>query len=161
MKYLDSSAVVDGEYRYQLRRQWADGPRAVWIMLNPSTADDQEDDPTIRRVVSFSARWGFGQMEVVNLFALRVSRPLHLAEYEDPVGPLNFMYLREAIMHHEMLIAAWGGSGDYARRYVQAQALSSLVNQQRKRLMCLGNTKTGDPRHPLYVKGDTRLEVYR
>lgn len=130
-------------------------------MLNPSTADGQEDDATIRRCVNFASGWGFGGIEVVNLFALRLTRPVHLTEHDDPVGPLNWLFKAEAIHYNESIIGGWGSSGDYAERYMQKGNLVALVRAEKKRVLCLGMTKAGDPRHPLYVKGDTRLEVYR
>jgi hypothetical protein len=130
-------------------------------MLNPSTADARDDDPTIRRCVGFSDRWGFGGVEVVNLFALRATRPAHLHEAADPEGPHNAHYLQGAIKRNEQLIAAWGGSGDFASRYIAASAVNEMAKAERKRLMCLGQTKGGDPRHPLYVRGDTPLQVWR
>lgn len=162
MQYLTKGCTEAGPYRYSLTRQWElDRPWAVWIMLNPSTADAEVDDPTIRRCVGFSDHWGFGGLEVVNLFALRATRPIHLKESGDPTGEDNDHYLKQAISRHEMLVAAWGGSGDFAMRYMQANEVKRMAVRAEKRLMCVGQTKGGDPRHPLYVKGDTRLEVYR
>lgn len=137
-----------GQYRYDLRRTWASGPECTFIMLNPSTADANEDDPTIRRCISFAKREGCGSLLVVNLFAFRATDPKVMADAEDPIGPRNAVFLDEAIKNHTV-IAAWGAH--------------PLARQAGKRLskeydlMCLGKTKAGAPRHPLYVRGDAPL----
>jgi len=86
----DSGAIIEGAYRYLLWRTWdASLPRALWILLNPSMADERKDDPTLRRCTRFSASWRFGGLEIVNLFALRTPYPRDLYQAADPVGPAN------------------------------------------------------------------------
>jgi hypothetical protein len=139
-------------YRYTLDRTWdASLPVALFIMLNPSTADASEDDPTIRRCRSFATREGCGGLTVVNLFALRSTDPAALTSHPDPVGPDNDTRIALALDRQPaVVIAAWG-SHPFARSRAR-QVAAPLA-----RLRCLGTTKGGDPRHPLYVRGDAPL----
>src|SRR3989449_11540410 len=97
-----------GTYRYALWRRWAAGPQVLFVMLNPSTADAQRDDPTIRRCIGFARRWGCGGIEVVNLFALRATDPRRLRYTRDPVGPENVAHLARAAGRASLVGAAWG-----------------------------------------------------
>jgi hypothetical protein len=143
----------DGAYRYLLGRRWANGPTATFVMLNPSTADAFGDDPTIRRCMGFAGSWGCGALRVLNLYALRATRPAHLWEHPDPVGPQNDEYLSVVLSSAQgvgngPLIAAWGAHArDQRVKEVLAMAGAD-------RFECLGLTKAGHPRHPLYLRGD-------
>lgn len=145
----------DRAYRYRLHRRWSsDGPLDVWVMLNPSTADALVDDPTIRRCKGFSALWGAGGIVVVNLFALRATFPSALAGHPDPVGPDNDGIIRQAVLdaHRDggRIICAWG-----AHTFAAPRALDVAEGLRGMEALCLGTTKAGAPRHPLYVRGDT------
>ena len=97
--YSRTGAEFDptGAYRYSLWREWdARAPAVAFVMLNPSTADAARDDPTIRRCASFARSWGYGSLEVVNLFAYRASEPKRLRQTPDPIGPANDDYLVDA-----------------------------------------------------------------
>ena len=142
------SAVLsaDGVYRYRLDREWIGEGRAAWVMLNPSTADAELDDPTIRRCIGFSKAWGLGALTVVNVFALRSTDPKALRGHADPVGPANDDYLRAAIDGASIVIAAWGQSWPkpFAERVGRVgQMLSGKAHH-------LGLTASGQPMHPLY-----------
>jgi hypothetical protein len=143
------SAVIseDGRYRYRLDRRWGHGPRVVWIMLNPSTADAEQDDPTLRRITAFSRGWGFSALTVVNLYAWRATDPADLWTASDPVGPDNDFHIAE-VCATSHVIAAWGA---HARldRIAAVLALPGMDG-----LRALAVTKTGQPRHPLYLRGD-------
>jgi hypothetical protein len=147
-----ASAILsdDGVYRYTLGRRWAPGPAVLWIMLNPSTADAAVDDPTIRRCIGFSKAWGYSALTVVNLFALRATNPARLYRHEDPVGPVNDAHIVTQAQRAVEAVAAWGTHGalrdraEYVRRLVDGIPL-----------VCLGVTRGGHPRHPLYVRGST------
>ncbi len=143
----------DGCYRYSLTRDWDERLGTVcWVMLNPSTADAQTDDPTIRRCIAFSQRWGYGRLVVLNLFAWRVTNPKALPLVLDPIGPANDIAALSA--GSSLIVAAWGSSYPGAlKRRVMAER-PQLV---RRGAMCLGKTASGSPRHPLYVRGDTPL----
>ena len=135
----------DRRYRYRLSRLWADGPRVTFVMLNPSTADETADDPTLRRCLGFAKAWGYGGLEVVNLYALRATDPIELWKSDDPVGPENDRYLREAGASGAPLVAAWGAHAKRAR----VQEVLSIPGFDR--LTCLRVTKMGYPSHPLYL----------
>lgn len=161
---LTSAAVVSdcGLYRYELERWWGDGPGVLWIMLNPSTADARLDDPTIRRCRGFTRAWGHDGFGVVNLFALRATKPTHLLDHPDPIGPNNEGFIRRWLQWDRvsLAVAAWGAwkvpsLPDMDRR------LLDLATEVGRPLWCLGETKHGDPRHPLYVRADQTLRRWR
>lgn len=154
--------TADNVYRYQLQRWWDERPPAVFVMLNPSTADAKVDDRTVGRVISFATNWGCGGVIVVNLFAFRATKPEHLLAATqagiDTVGPRNNAYLVEAstaAAHGGWpIIAAWGADApsDRVDRVLQLPGVG--------RFQTLGTTANGAPRHPLYVSGDTRLQPW-
>lgn len=142
-----------GRYRYRLWRIWDHGRElCCWIMLNPSTADADEDDPTIRKCRGFAIRWGFGGMVVVNLFGFRATKPAALKCVGDPVGSDNDDFLfREARVIPSSnpwpdVIAAWGTKGGS-----RAQEVLGRLGELGVRLHALRLTKDGHPEHPLYV----------
>jgi len=143
-----------GLYRYSLWRVWNPaGIRVVFIMLNPSTADAGRNDPTIRRCLKFAQQWGYGALEVVNLFAYRTSSPIALRHIENPVGIENDCSVLEAVLRSDCTVVAWGNGGSFQGR---DRIVLDLLAQQ-PALYCLGITRLGQPRHPLYVKANTRL----
>lgn len=151
------------EYRYTLTRDLGEGRDEilVWVMLNPSTADETVDDPTIRRVKSFTAREGYRHLEVVNLYALRATDPHKLMGHPDPFGPENAVAVARAINRAADIVFAWGSYFDKpARTRIEMPPIPPLAAHAGLTAKCLGKTKHGAPRHPLYVKGDTPLEVY-
>lgn len=154
------------EYRYTLRRvldpEVSASSRRLclcWVMLNPSTADDTVDDPTIRRVKRFTADAGFSELVVVNLFALRATKPKHLLTHADPVGYPNEQTMLDAMRESHSLVYAWGSWTGLRKllhpnpdRFAQVAGL---------RPYCLGKTASGAPRHPLYVRADQPLVPFR
>ena len=136
---------ADGQYRYVLGRRWADGPIARFVMLNPSTADGSQDDPTIRRCMGFAKSWDLSGIQVLNLYALRATQPAALWLADDPVGPDNDAYLVLATESHEdgVIVAAWGANAKPDR---VARVMELLQGQH---VQCLGITKAGQPKHPL------------
>lgn len=150
------TALIDGPYRYKLTRVWGPGERMVFIMLNPSTADADIDDPTIRRCIGFAKDLGFDGLEVVNLFALRSPDPAVLAKAEDPVGPLNDRFITDSA-RGGMIVAAWGAHPFAAARGAEVAA---MVAEAGETLYSLGVTKDGHPRHPLYLPGTARPEPW-
>ncbi len=148
---------INGRYRYSLWRAWsAYHPRIVFILLNPSAADGLRNDPTIRRCMGFARAWNFGSMEVVNLFAYRATECRELLKIGDPVGEENNYYLIQAVERCSTVVVGWGTWGTLLAR--DRQVLSLIADT--KDVYCLGITKDGQPRHPLYVKGDTSLVPY-
>jgi hypothetical protein len=140
-------------YRYRLRRHWGPSPRHVlFIMLNPSTADERVLDPTIRRCIGFAKAWGFGGIDVVNLFAWRATDPRLLRRIADPVGPDNDAVIAAALRQSSLAVAAWGAEALARRRAID---VGRFATRARTSLFCLGTTLHGYPRHPLYVKQTT------
>jgi hypothetical protein len=149
-------AVIDetGKYRYTLTRIWnASKPRVTFVMLNPSVADGYKDDPTVRRCIGFAQRWGYGSLEVVNMYAFRATSPSDLFLELHPVGEENDAYIRLAVQRSLCVIAAWGAQGNDP---IQLRKTLSLISNA----FCLGRTKNGYPRHPLYVGYDVDPQLY-
>ncbi|MCP2728314.1 DUF1643 domain-containing protein [Limnofasciculus baicalensis] len=156
---MRKDAVIVGLYRYSLWREWdTNAPRVAFVMLNPSRADATNDDPTLRRCINFAQSWGYGSLEVVNLFAYRASKPAELKKVTDPVGSENDHYLEKAIKSADKIIVAWGNHGILRHRY--KVVLNMLAGLDGLQLYCLGTTKKGHPRHPLYLKSDTKPVTY-
>lgn len=157
------SAVISlcGLYRYELRRVLAgDGDgQCVFVMLNPSTADAETDDPTVRRCINFAHLWGCSELVVVNLFAFRASSPKDMMAASDPVGPENDRYIALANESARMVVCAWGARGGWRGR--DNEVLRVINAGPASQLMSLGFTKDGQPRHPLYVRGNTELKIWR
>lgn len=151
-----------GAYRYTLTRQFRmDAPEPlVFVMLNPSTADATKDDPTIRRCISFAQREGYGGLLVVNLYALRSPDPKSLWQAGDPVGPWNdewlLMAAKLASRNGSPMVCAWGAGA----REDRVAAFLRCVEFTGARCVSLGKTKTGAPRHPLYVPGNAPMEAW-
>lgn len=148
---MQKSAEISacGRYRYMLERRWSDAAPVTFIMLNPSTADADIDDPTIRRCMGFARAWNAGGIVVANLFALRSTDPAALAKDEAPIGPQNDEAICRAVLAASRTIAAWGAHAFAERR---AATVKRMIAQSLTRpLDCLGKTKSGHPRHPLYV----------
>lgn len=143
-------------YRYRLWRQWSDAPSIGFVMLNPNCADATINDPTIRRCIGFAKAWGFGRLEVVNLFAYRARTPSMLKHVNDPIGAENDLYLSTLNQRVEKVVLAWGNWGRLGGR---DRALLSLLTPQSD-LYTLGLTKLGQPKHPLYLRQDSSLSVF-
>lgn len=156
---LDSGAVFDTTrfYRYALWRTWDDRRTALaCVLLNPSTADERTLDPTVRRCLYMAQRRGFGSLRVVNIFAYRSTDPDALRRVDDPVGPANDRYIRAAVARAERVLAAWGNGGLLMDRGRRVRALLRGC----RNLCCLGMTKAGEPRHPLYVPNGAVLRAF-
>lgn len=162
-------------YRYTLWREWQHPPRpmcgdcelskddkcvndgtpcdptayVMFIGLNPSTADETKDDPTIRRCKAFAQAWGFGAMCMTNLFAWRDTDPNVMKKVSKPIGEDNDKWLAEIASHAGIIIAAWGKHGKHMYR---ANAVKLLIPT----LHCLRKNKDGSPEHPLYLPGDLK-----
>lgn len=133
-----------GRYRFWLRRSWDSTlPQCAFVGLNPSTANANTNDPTLRRCIDFAQQWGFGSLLMVNLFSLRATDPRELLGEYDPVGPRTNLWLRRARRESQLIIAAWGNGGALHNRHSIA---AKLLGDMR----CLGVTASGMPRHPLY-----------
>ncbi len=143
-----SGAVYDydDKYRYRLWRRWnAALPSACMILHNPPSID-VSNDPTITRCAALAEKWGYGGIEIVNLFAYRATKPHELWQAEDPIGPHNDEHIKRALIHSKICVVAWGDI-PAGRRERSAMVLRLVEN---KPLYCLGITKLRQPRHPLY-----------
>ncbi len=163
---MSGAAVISpcGTYRYTLERRIPSALRwirpCLFVMLNPSKADATLDDPTIRRCLGFAEREGCTSLTVVNLFALRATDPAQLQIVTknggDPIGPDNWAHFSVQLLRHRtgIVIAAWG-----------AHPMARTMPEHRQRLLqsgalCLGMTKDGEPRHPLYLRSDAPLVTW-
>ena len=144
-------------YRYSLWRGWnKDLPLVAVIGLNPSTADEIDDDPTIRRCIAYAKREGFGGLVMLNLFARRSTDPKQLRKVADPVGIDNDKVLKEYHALAERTIAAWGVHGGMSYRDMEVIRLLARIGP----LYCLGRTKGGYPKHPLCLPNNAPTELY-
>lgn len=150
-----------GTYRYNLVRRWGDGPALLWVMLNPSTADAEVDDPTIRRCIGFARGSGRNAIEVVNLYALRSPSPADLWKHPNPIGPCNDAAISAAIRRAAdaggaMVVAAWGGNAKRERAEAVMRILTDATD-----VYALGQDKDGRPTpgHPLYIPGSRPLSI--
>lgn len=160
---MKMEAVLDhsGSYRYLLRREWdTTKPKALWIMLNPSTANHQEDDPTVKSCIQFTSKWGYGSFEVVNLFAYRSKSPSDLKSLpkEVAIGFENYSYIQDAMDRADLIVAAWGSNGKIHKRNQDDELITLFEKYQ---LNCLDILKNGDPRHPLFFSTDKPFKNYK
>jgi hypothetical protein len=139
-------------YRYTLERIWSPGDWVNFLMLNPSTADDKQNDPTVTRCINFAKRWGFGGLIVTNIFAFRATDPKRLYGLANPVGVDNDLHILGAADVCKFTVCAWGAHGTLLRR--DEKVLELLKS---KRPYCLGRTDKGHPRHPLYIPANVVL----
>ncbi len=153
-----------GLYRYELRRVWNAKRRTmVFVGLNPSTADESTDDPTIRRILGFADDWGFGTLVMLNAFAFRSTDPkaLHAraARKREVVGPENDATIARAFEAHRSgkLVVGWGAHGVLLERGRHVAEMAAAIHG---RPQCLGRTESGEPKHPLYLAATTRAVRY-
>lgn len=157
-----------GQYRYMLSRTWSPAaPRALFVLLNPSTADATIDDPTVRRCIGFAHAWGCGGLNIVNVFALRATDPRELwsARWDRRVGPDNDRYIASAIASSDgALVVGWGRIEPPAisRELVRARvaAVLDLLRASRREVHCLGVNQDGSPKHPLYLPTAVRPQAF-
>lgn len=143
-----------GRYRYVLWRRWEkEKPRLTFIMLNPSTADAETDDATIRVCMGRAIRMGFGGIRVLNLFAWRATNPEELRKVEDPIGPEAEQMLNRYAAGNPVIIAGWGDGGlQIGRHRPRWREVCELYSYELGiPMMALGTTKAGHPKHPLRI----------
>lgn len=157
---MNKAAVLsnDRRYRYELTRSWApEKGRICWVMLNPSTAAEDFDDPTIRRCLRFTDGFLKGELIVVNLCAYRATNPRDLLDVDPTmaVGPDNGEYMYKALKTSDIVIAAWGCVAPALARW--ADYVVKLAKKEEIEFKCLGYNGDGSPKHPLYVAADRPL----
>jgi hypothetical protein len=144
-------------YRYLLTRTWASGPKALFVMLNPSTATEIQNDPTVERCERRARALGFGAFRVTNIFAYRATDPKVMRAAADPVGPNNDAALLESVPWADLILCAWGNHGLHLDR---GSAVVDLLRKTAVPLFHLGLTEQNQPRHPLYVGYDRQPEPW-
>ncbi len=161
INYLEAAAQISdcGTFRYTLTRVWnCEQPKCVFVMLNPSTADGAQDDQTIRKCVKFAQGWGYGRLDVVNLFALRATDPKEVFKryYEsgDPVGPNNDRAIIDTVAGAALVVAAWGAKPMLLRQQEVLELLADVP------LHYLKLSKDGYPAHPLYQLDSTKPTLW-
>lgn len=133
------------QYRYALWRTWDDTkPIVMFIGLNPSTADENSDDPTLTRCINFAKSWGYGGVCMANLFAYRATDPKKMKAAKAPIGKDNDLWLQQLASSAKLVVGAWGNDGDFLQRSKQVKTLI-------KNLHYLKLNKSGEPAHPLYL----------
>ena len=145
-------------YRYALTRVWdATGKRVTFVMLNPSTANEVQNDPTVERCERRARALGFGAFQVCNIFAFRATDPKVMRKATDPVGPANDEAIRKGCLWADQVICAWGTHGAYLSR---GPAVEALVRATEKPMAHLGLSKAGHPKHPLYISYQKQPEKW-
>lgn len=149
------------QYRYTLWRVWDNlfcHGYVMFICLNPSTADEKKDDPTVRRCVTYVKNWGYSSFCMTNLFAYRTSKPVEMLSFTgDPIGPENNKHLINIAKYAKIIIAAWGINGSYMDRDVEVVKLIRKI----KPIHILRLTANGHPNHPLYLKKGLNPVLWR
>ena len=152
--YSNAKFSNDRVYRYALWRTWDQSlEKLLFIGLNPSTADEVKDDPTMRRCIRFSKDFGFGGFIMANIFAFRSTDPKKLKKIKNPIGKKNDFWIKKLDKEAGMTIAAWGTHGNYLNR-------GEEVSKMLKNLYCLRKTKNGFPSHPLYLPANLKPIKY-
>lgn len=163
--FLDDVAVpgypaafsADRAYRYTCWRVWGDAANyCQFLCLNPSTADETNDDPTVRRCISFSKFWGYGAFCMTNIFAFRATDPRVMKSAADPIGPDNDDWILRIASGAAFVVAGWGAHGGHHGR---ADDVRQRLAAAGVRLHHLGLTNGGQPKHPLYIAGATAPAV--
>lgn len=156
MSDIQKTAILSkcGKFRYRLGRRWGDGPTVLYVMLNPSTADAEVDDATIRRCIKFAQAHNFGELEVVNLFAYRATDPKDLRRAGYPVGPENDEHIAAAARDSAAVCLAWGANVAGLER---PQIVLPMLRRLGVKLQCLRITRSGYPQHPLMLPSSCRL----
>lgn len=148
----------DRKYRYALTRSW--DPKlgtAVFIGLNPSTADESTLDPTLRRCVRFAMDWGYGKFIMTNIFAFRATNPQDMRTQQNPIGVMNDFYIMKNVRRADLVIACWGAHGRHLNR---GALVRSMIEEEGIAICHLGLTMGGHPVHPLYLPRDRTPSHY-
>ena len=144
-------------YRYTLHRIWSEKkPFVMFVGLNPSTADERKNDPTVTRCIRFAGDWGYGGMVMMNIFAYRSTDPRMLYKLENPVGEDNDRYIIEIAGEAGLIVTSWGNHGAHKGRGDEVLSMLMAMGGSSGKVRHLGLTGEGQPKHPLYLKADER-----
>ena len=151
--FEDSGALFSecGKYRYRLWRTWSDKPALCFLMLNPSTADEISNDPTVERCERRARSMGFGGLQVINIFAYRATDPKVMKAQADPIGTENDRHILDAVRESGMVVCAWGKHGEHMG---WGKEVIDLLGRAEVKTHCLKLNKDGQPAHPLYIGYD-------
>ena len=155
-----NGAIFDGtrKYRYLLWRRWSpELPVLICVLLNPSVANETDSDHTVTKLIAFAKQWGFGGLDLYNLFAICSTYPKVLYEHSNPVGPENDFHLC-AIPSSSQVVCAWGRHGEYRGR---GYSVARSLRERNCKLMCFGKCKNGEPVHPLMIPYSTELRLWQ
>lgn len=145
---INSGAVFseDRKHRYVLIREWdLNKPSLMVVSLNPSTADEKKNDPTVRRCIGFAKKWGFGKLIMTNIFAFRATLPEDLFNSKNPIGNKNDYWLKKLSKKADKIVLAYGNHGKFKNRHNE---ILKIIDGP----YCIKKSKTGMPMHPLYLK---------
>jgi len=146
----------DRVYRYRLWRRWRDGDQMTFIGVNPSTADETEDDQTIKKCIGFTKRHDCTAVQMLNLFAFRHKNPEVMKKHRSPIGPRNDEVLLKYAREAKFAVACWGIHGEHMGR---ARQVIDMLSSNEVTLMCFGLTKFGFPKHPVMLPYKTHLQA--
>ena len=142
------------KYRYTLWRIWDDSkPKIMFLGLNPSTADEINNDPTVTRCINYSKSWGYGGMYMMNIFAFRTTYPIELKKTNDPVGKNNDYWIQKIYNNAHKCVGVWGNDGEFKNRF---EVIFKLI----PKLYCLKINNSGQPAHPLYLRSDLKPFIF-
>jgi len=147
---IDSGAKFSKcrKYRYTLWRTWDKlKPKIMFLGLNPSTADEIKNDPTVTRCINYSKSWGYGGMYMMNIFSFRTTYPVELKKAKDPIGSKNDYWIKKIYKDVDKCIGAWGNDGEFKNR---SEDIIKLIPD----IYCLKVNSSGQPAHPLYLKSN-------
>jgi len=138
-------------WRYHLQQVWDESkPNLIWLMLNPSTADEMKNDPTVERCEQRARMWDFGGVEVFNLFAFRATNPNEMASHPDPVGPENDKWMAEFARKSKTTLAIIGW-GEHGKHLDRGRDVLALIDKHKGQVHALKVNASGHPKHPLYI----------
>lgn len=159
----DAEIDLSGIYRYSLTRCWDEKRgKVVFVLLNPSVADKFIDDNTVKKCIGFAKLWGYGSLEIVNLFAFRAMNPQDLKSANEPIGAENNRYILDAVKSAQLVVVGWGNNcsmwGKHHQNSQRSHQVLALLRDHNPHFLAM--TKKGHPKHPLYVEYETKLNCY-
>ena len=155
----DATLDKERKYRYVLKRQWSKHNYKFinFVLLNPSTANETTDDPTIKACIKFAQNLGYDGFYVTNLFAFRTKSPRVLKQTKNPIGNKNNEYIKKYALKSKLVVIAWGNHGNFLNRENEVLKILSKI----KTLHCFATTKSGSPKHPLYINRNTKTTKFK
>ena len=145
------------KHRYVLNRVWdVEGKCMLFVGLNPSTATEVANDPTVARVINYAKRENFGSAVVCNIFSYRATLPSDMRLFQDPIGKENDKHILEESEKADIILLGWGNHASFLDR---GKSVLKLLQPYREKLYCLGFTKSLEPKHPLYLRKDAKFET--